>query len=1175
MAYCNLLVICAILAQLMQILCAGPVYWINKNNLKPESMKYYDGYGFLTGSMGYGTIFQMEVNSTSMMNGNPMNFSAVPFYENENLTFSAGFALDTDRNVLFICRADPTTFVSGLTQDPAPDNWTLGYMAGVHIVDMDTQTVIADYDLQDYNVDNDDPMYHLCNDIVIDSSGNAYVTDSFGGAIYKLTNNGATYDLSIFSYTSKWQDPGYIFFDGLSLDPVNEDFILVNGWINTDVDMFSSPFFSGDSVMIKIPLDTPMQPYMVNYTNVKTLDHGFDGQVMTSDGMYLYVTGDMTQSVYQFTSEDNWDTMTLNQVQTTQNREPTAIALASNGPFGTGIMESVFASSAFFTSGALPAYPIELLDFTMGTEYLFPNATCGGVIDEERPVLWIEKSNLKPETMRYYDDYGFLTGSMGYGTIFQMIPSTTSNMTGNPLNFTVEEFYSNDILNFSAGFAIDLERDILFICHANIKTFGSGLFQSPAPDNWTYGFMGGVMIVDLSTNKMIANFDLQDYNVDPDDPFYHLANDIIIDSSGNAYVTDSFGGAIYKITYDSNNSTMPYSMGLFSYTSEWQVPGYIFFDGLSMDPVNGEFILVNGWINNDIDNSLSPFFGGYSVMIKIPMDTPMKPKMCNYSNVVELDRGFDGQIFSDDGMYLYVTGDMASAVYRFTSEDNWDTLTLEQVKTTQSVEPTAIALAANGPYGTGVDESVYVSSAFFTFDAKPAYPIELLDFSNSDSIVVAAFEIEVEIPINSYSLDDKLYYMKKDFLLPETMRYYSQNDLGFLTGSMGYGTIFQMVSNTTSSSNSSNPLNFTAKPFFSNDNLVFSAGFEIDFSRNVLFICHADKKTFSYGLGQNKTTNWTNRYMGGVMIVNMTTMDVIANFDFQDYNVNASNPMYHLANDIIVDESDGSAYVTDSFGGAIYKISYDSSSSTPYSVSIFSYTAQWQIPKYIFFDGLSMDPVNGDFILANAWINTDTTMYSSPFFSGTSVMIKIPLDEPMKPKMCNYTNIVSLDRGFDGQIFSDDGTYLYVTGDRSQSVYRFTSTDNWDSLTLESVRMTQYDEPTAIAFARDGPYGVGLDEVVFVSSAFFTHPESYYPIELIDFRRSVITNNTINNNGTNNSTGNGSSSSNKDTISKDVFYALIGVISALALIVIILVICIFRLRNKEPSMSSNIDYHKM
>ena len=34
---------------------------------------------------------------------------------------------------------------------------------------------------------------------------------------------------------------------------------------------------------------------------------------------------------------------------------------------------------------------------------------------------------------------------------------------------------------------------------------------------------------------MIANFD---YNVDSSNSMYHLTNDIIIDSSGNAFVTD-------------------------------------------------------------------------------------------------------------------------------------------------------------------------------------------------------------------------------------------------------------------------------------------------------------------------------------------------------------------------------------------------------------------------------------------------------------------------------------------------------------------------------------------------------------------------------------------------------------------------------------------------------------
>jgi len=972
------------------------------------------------------------------------------------------------------------------------------------------------------------------------------------------------------------------------MDPVNEEFVLVNGWINSDVSSYSSPILAGTSVLYKITMDAPMKPNMTTYTNIAAFDHGFDGQVFSADGQYLYVASSSAASaVYQFSSDDNWDSMTLNQVKTTQYSSPTAVQLAQNGAYGTNVSQSVYVSCALGFSG-VPAYPLELLDFSNDASIVIKAIEVEVAADTARlndSVFWIAKNSIFPESFRYYSqrNLGFITGSLALGGVWHLQPATSSSNGANPMNFSAAEYFANDDLQFTLGLEIDFQRNVMFVCHANPNAFNLGVagdLSVAASWNATYGFMGGVMVVDLDANEMIANFDFQDYNVDPSTPLFHLCNDIVIDSAGNAYATDSFGGAIYKISYDSSNSATPYSLSLFSYTDEWQIPAYIFFDGISMDPVNEEFVLVNGWINSNISKYSSPAISGTSHLWKIPLDTPMQPTICSYTNVVSFSAGFDGQVMSADGQYLYAVLGGTQSVYRFTSSDNWDSLTLDKVRRTDFPIPTAVQMARNGPYGTGVSESVYVSHALsFSGETFAAYPIELIDFRDT---VVIETNYTNTVYIQNHTcgnaqntpLADSLAFINQN-LLVEAFRYYTTNDLGFLTGSMSHGSIFQLHVNGTSSDNDNNPRNFSGNVFFSDSNLKWSTALEIDFTRNVMFICHSNSTTFPSGLTQDPapgSSSWTDTFMSGVMVVNLTTKTVIADFDLQDHNVDASNPMYHLANDLVVDESDGSAYITDSYGGAIYRISYDASDAVPYSIAPFSYLSEWQVPGYIFFNGIALD-VNKQFLMVNGWINANVSKYSSPMFAGHSVMVKVPLSSPLEPTFPSYANIASFSSGFDGQAFSADGTYLYVVGNAQQSVFRFVSSDNWDTLRLDSVRMTQYGTPTCLQLAASGTYGTGVTESVFVSAVpGFTKTG---PFEVLDFRRSVVINNT--NSSSSNSGNSTSGSSEKGTVQVNaaVFWALIAVVIALAIVIIVLTVFVVRLRRASGTLSSNVDYHQM
>lgn len=61
----------------------------------------------------------------------------------------------------------------------------------------------------------------------------------------------------------------------------------------------------------------------------------------------------------------------------------------------------------------------------------------------------------------------------------------------------------------------------------------------------TVGQLAGVAVYRQSTGALLAYYDLADLA-----PGRHFANDVAVDDSGNAYVTDSFSPIIYRIGTD-------------------------------------------------------------------------------------------------------------------------------------------------------------------------------------------------------------------------------------------------------------------------------------------------------------------------------------------------------------------------------------------------------------------------------------------------------------------------------------------------------------------------------------------------------------------------------------------------------------------------------------------------
>ncbi|GAB2766107.1 hypothetical protein [Salinimicrobium soli] len=156
----------------------------------------------------------------------------------------------------------------------------------------------------------------------------------------------------------------------------------------------------------------------------------------------------------------------------------------------------------------------------------------------------------------------------------------------------------------------------------------------------------------------------------------HLANDVTVDNKGNAYVTDSYAGIIYKLTPDGEAGIFLNDPALAP------SPGGFGMNGIDYDPRG--FLLVSRYENNSL--------------IKVPLDDPE-----SYSEVE-----IDAELFGPDGIFLrspnellVVSNDSAgenSRVQTFRTTDKWESATLVEEFLTPKKFTTTITLRRNVPY---------------------------------------------------------------------------------------------------------------------------------------------------------------------------------------------------------------------------------------------------------------------------------------------------------------------------------------------------------------------------------------------------------------------------------------------------------------------------------------------
>jgi sugar lactone lactonase YvrE len=239
-------------------------------------------------------------------------------------------------------------------------------------------------------------------------------------------------------------------------------------------------------------------------------------------------------------------------------------------------------------------------------------------------VISFTKKALYPEGVDY-DTNGkrFLVTSLHEGTVGTVSPDG---------NYQV--LFQDSKMVSAIGIRIDSARDRVLVCNSD-----PGASIHTMKD--TQGKLAGVAAFQLSTGKLIKYIDLASLSKGGG----HFCNDIAIDSTGTAYVTDSFSPIIYKIDPDYNASIF-----------------------LQNDSFTGKGFNLNGIVVKDDYLVVAKSSDGE--LFKVPLNDPEK---FSKINIAEKLPGADGLLWGNDGSLIVIAHEK---VFKLGSTDNWTSATI-------------------------------------------------------------------------------------------------------------------------------------------------------------------------------------------------------------------------------------------------------------------------------------------------------------------------------------------------------------------------------------------------------------------------------------------------------------------------------------------------------------------
>lgn len=278
--------------------------------------------------------------------------------------------------------------------------------------------------------------------------------------------------------------------------------------------------------------------------------------------------------------------------------------------------------------------------------------------EEVKPLLDqydLKETSLYPEGI-YYSNLTQLTyvGSYYKGKI------VTVDLDGNMTDFIID-----NTLVAAVGIAVNESKNRLYVCNSD-----AGISERSSAS--TTGILAQINVYDLMTGSKIKTIDLSGLYQGG-----HFLNDIVIDPSGNLYVTDSFSPVIYKI--DSNDNA-----SVFSIDTKFAAPQGTF--GLNGIAYHTDGFLIVG-----------KSYGG--LIYKVPLNNP------SIVTNIALDKNvnsLDGILLTDDNTLMLVSNYFAGpifdeAVYKIESSNGWTSANItNSFKSFNGKFPTTLTEINNG-----------------------------------------------------------------------------------------------------------------------------------------------------------------------------------------------------------------------------------------------------------------------------------------------------------------------------------------------------------------------------------------------------------------------------------------------------------------------------------------------
>ncbi|NLF79279.1 MAG: hypothetical protein GX573_26595 [Chloroflexi bacterium] len=301
--------------------------------------------------------------------------------------------------------------------------------------------------------------------------------------------------------------------------------------------------------------------------------------------------------------------------------------------------------------------------------------------DDELPELILAaRAGYHPEGIDWDAGRGvFVTGSLTEGGVF----TVASDGTVTPLAPGVEGLSST-------GVHVDAERNRVLVTMPDFSAT-----QNPEASG-----AAALGAYDLETGEELFFVNMTDLHEGRD-----FGNDVTVDAEGNAYVTTSFSGVLYRVDTEGNAE-------IFLEADDFAVEGFGL-NGIDYHP-EGNFLLVA--------------VAGSGAIYKVPVDDPAA-----YTPVtLDAPVSIDGMVLGDDGL-LYAVASVGGAQTRevvvLSSDDEWASAGVVSQQATQAnLSPTTLALVDGAAYvvhakfsSIGSDppvESFEIQR--FTFDDAPA-----------------------------------------------------------------------------------------------------------------------------------------------------------------------------------------------------------------------------------------------------------------------------------------------------------------------------------------------------------------------------------------------------------------------------------------------------------------------